>query len=94
MSFDQEEILRRARKDAWDEGHEAGRAGLVRRNPYRRAETPEERAARVADEDRRYNGAYLAMPRVMPSWPGPCTCECSRGGFCGGCGHAGCGGRR
>ncbi len=20
----------------------------------------------------------------------PCFCECSRGGFCGGCGHAGC----
>lgn len=25
---------------------------------------------------------------------GPCPCECNRGGFCGGCGHAGCGGRR
>lgn len=24
----------------------------------------------------------------------PCGCECSRGQFCGGCGHAGCGGRR
>ena len=24
----------------------------------------------------------------------PCPCECNRGGFCGGCGHAGCGGRR
>lgn len=23
-----------------------------------------------------------------------CLCECNRGGFCGGCGHAGCGGRR
>lgn len=22
-----------------------------------------------------------------------CPCECSRGGFCGGCGHAACGGR-
>ena len=22
-----------------------------------------------------------------------CGCECNRGGFCGGCGHAGCGGR-
>lgn len=21
---------------------------------------------------------------------GPCPCECNRGGFCGGCGHAGC----
>lgn len=24
---------------------------------------------------------------------GPCPCECNRGGFCGGCGHAGCGRR-
>jgi hypothetical protein len=24
----------------------------------------------------------------------PCPCECNSGGFCGGCGHAGCGGRR
>ncbi len=23
-----------------------------------------------------------------------CTCECNSGSFCGGCGHAGCGGRR
>jgi hypothetical protein len=22
-----------------------------------------------------------------------CGCECNSGGFCGGCGHAGCGGR-
>ncbi|MFF5010572.1 hypothetical protein ACFY3G_48235 [Streptomyces phaeochromogenes] len=25
---------------------------------------------------------------------GPCPCPCNSGGFCGGCGHAGCGGRR
>jgi hypothetical protein len=25
---------------------------------------------------------------------GPCSCACNSGGFCGGCGHAGCGGRR
>lgn len=24
----------------------------------------------------------------------PCSCACNHGGFCGGCGHAGCGGRR
>jgi hypothetical protein len=23
----------------------------------------------------------------------PCPCECNSGGFCGGCGHAGCGRR-
>ena len=25
---------------------------------------------------------------------GPCPCICNAGGFCGGCGHAGCGARR
>lgn len=25
---------------------------------------------------------------------GPCPCPCNNGQFCGGCGHAGCGGRR
>lgn len=35
----------------------------------------------------------------MLEWKGEwemdgCPCECNRGGFCGGCGHAGCGGRR
>lgn len=24
----------------------------------------------------------------------PCPCACNSNGFCGGCGHAGCGGRR
>lgn len=31
---------------------------------------------------------------LRPRRTGPCPCECNRGGFCGGCGHAGCGGRR
>jgi len=35
------------------------------------------------------SGVYV---RVRPA--PPCPCECNRGGFCGGCGHAGCGGRR
>jgi hypothetical protein len=29
-----------------------------------------------------------------PTPAGRCGCECTRGGWCGGCGHAGCGGRR
>jgi hypothetical protein len=29
-----------------------------------------------------------------PLDPGPCPCACNSGGQCGGCGHAGCGGRR
>ena len=33
--------------------------------------------------------------RLMNATPvKPCPCECNSGGFCGGCGHAGCGGRR
>lgn len=32
------------------------------------------------------------LPRVR--LVGPCPCACNSGGFCGGCGHAGCGGRR
>lgn len=38
------------------------------------------------------------LDSLRPAWGparvGPCPCECNRGGFCGGCGHAGCGGRR
>lgn len=38
----------------------------------------------------------LAKVRTSPRYraTGPCPCECNSGGFCGGCGHAGCGGRR
>lgn len=32
-------------------------------------------------------------PRFRLADTGPCPCECNSGGFCGGCGHAGCGGR-
>jgi len=35
------------------------------------------------------NGDYRVVPDTEP-----CPCECNRGGRCGGCGHAGCGGRR
>ncbi|MFJ3987718.1 hypothetical protein ACIPWY_03485 [Streptomyces sp. NPDC090032] len=46
--------------------------------------------------------ATLNLPHPTPAptrsaWrrpAGPCTCACSTGGFCGGCGHAGCTGRR
>jgi len=36
--------------------------------------------------------AALAVERGLRV--GPCPCECNSGGFCGGCGHGGCGGRR
>lgn len=42
----------------------------------------------VADAKRKNEAAL-----VRHLGPGPCPCECNRGGFCGGCGHAGCGGR-
>lgn len=38
------------------------------------------------DDDPRLNATAAAVP--------PCPCECSRGEFCGGCGHRGCGMRR
>lgn len=30
---------------------------------------------------------------MEPGNHGGCGCECNSGGFCGGCGHSGCGGR-
>jgi hypothetical protein len=47
-----------------------------------------------AEKDRPRPGS-----RAYGVGPGPnsrplaCPCECNSGGFCGGCGHAGCGGR-
>lgn len=36
-----------------------------------------------------------AVPVIVRGYnDGPCPCECNSGGRCGGCGHAGCGGRR
>jgi len=35
--------------------------------------------------------AALSRPR---RFVGACPCACNSGGWCGGCGHAGCGGRR
>ena len=33
------------------------------------------------------------LPEAVRPTPEPCPCDCNSGGFCGGCGHAGCGGR-
>jgi hypothetical protein len=41
----------------------------------------------------RYAGVGASRTRVRQP-VGPCPCACNSGGFCGGCGHAGCGGRR
>ena len=32
-------------------------------------------------------------PVAVKRNPGPCPCACNSGGYCGGCGHAGCGRR-
>jgi hypothetical protein len=47
-----------------------------------------------ADEERAQ--ASKARREAMLHHPSNrgCPCACSSGGFCGGCGHAGCGGRR
>jgi hypothetical protein len=34
------------------------------------------------------------VPGTARPHAGPCPCACNNGGFCGGCGHAGCGARR
>lgn len=44
---------------------------------------------RITDDMPRLGAPVPTVARVA----GPCPCECNRGGFCGGCGHAGCGRR-
>lgn len=54
-------------------------------------------AGMAAAADSQLDPPLIAPRRPAASgapWPGPCPCECNRGGFCGGCGHAGCAGRR
>lgn len=53
------------------------------------------------DEERAQESKRLRELRISRPFAGrrgvgvgPCPCECNRGQFCGGCGHAGCGGRR
>ena len=41
----------------------------------------------------RASSAPYPRRRAPRAAVGPCGCECCRGGFCGGCGHAGCGRR-
>ena len=43
--------------------------------------------------DRELEAEADPLPVVDPPSAASCPCECNRGGFCGGCGHAGCGGR-
>lgn len=53
------------------------------------------------DTDRKYDRTLVrAVERALAERAdavatavGSCPCECNSGGFCGGCGHAGCGRR-
>lgn len=52
-------------------------------------------AGRLLDEQAaRILAGVRTSPRYLARATGPCPCACNSGGFCGGCGHAGCGGRR
>jgi hypothetical protein len=46
--------------------------------------------ARTNKGERAHRAKMHHKPKPRPRG---CGCECCRGGFCGGCGHAGCGGR-
>lgn len=48
----------------------------------------------VADDMRMRIAEARLAAAVREQRRGACPCECNSGGFCGGCGHAGCGGRR
>jgi hypothetical protein len=53
-------------------------------------------AVQDTDPDRPTASSTTSFPRqraVTFGKPGPCACACNSGGFCGGCGHAGCGAR-
>lgn len=56
-----------------------------------------EMARRDREDEERAQEAKALRDRMLTSAGtfrfATCTCECSRGQFCGGCGHAGCGRR-
>lgn len=57
--------------------------------PVPGVQAPEGTIRRLLSQD-----AHSPAPGSSRPAAGPCPCACNRGGFCGGCGHAGCGGRR
>lgn len=68
----------------------AGLAGYTEDQRRRlRAEAAELR--HLARVDRAEARAGLLVPEPERRPEPPCPCECSRGEFCGGCGHRGCG---
>ncbi|WP_107498863.1 hypothetical protein [Actinacidiphila yeochonensis] len=54
-------------------------------------------AVQDTDPDRDATKHDMSFPKQrtrVARKPLPCPCACNAGGFCGGCGHAGCGARR
>lgn len=64
-----------------------GKMKPVMRGPHA---TFEHEGVTITDPDVDETGRF---PVSRDYWKS-CPCECNRGGLCGGCGHAGCGGRR
>jgi hypothetical protein len=63
---------------------------------YRAADRPHFLPVGWVDPTRRRPQDWAAYYKRLPVNTRPaitCSCECSRGGFCGGCGHRGCAGR-
>jgi hypothetical protein len=53
-------------------------------------------AVQDTDPNRQVMSCHTRFPKqqtLTSRKSGPCACACSAGGFCGGCGHAGCGAR-
>lgn len=57
--------------------------------PVPGVQAPERKISRMLSREAPPPAAGSSRPAA-----GPCPCVCNRGGFCGGCGHAGCGAHR
>ncbi|MCY4622921.1 MAG: hypothetical protein OXD34_14000 [bacterium] len=66
----------------------AGRWRVVEVEEHRAAWHPTDLRVTVVAEDGRRSTWCRPLPAARP-----CPCACASGGWCGGCGHAGCGGR-
>lgn len=91
MYFDENDILEMQRRDREDEERaqvlKAYRDAALLEAEYQRVQRELEDAGRRVE--RTPQGTLHVFARV-----GPCPCACNSGGWCGGCGHGGCGGRR
>lgn len=82
-----------------DCGHDEAWQSLERADAQTRSgllgDTPAEERRRSAKayQDAVTGANPKATRALVQALAGPCGCECTSGGFCGGCGHAGCGRR-